>query len=298
MLGIIDAHQHFWELGRQFRVGDLPYELGTVTYAWELANSSKLNKSFLPSDLKDIIDKADVEGTILVNVIHSLDENIWFSELAVKADFIKGIVGWVNLLQPASILEEQIMELKSNDKFVGVRHLTQFEKDPAWLLRKDVIEGLNVLAKHNLKYDILVKGPQIQYIPRISEKVPDLYMVIDHIAKPNIKDHEVEPWRSYMKQAAENPKVFCKLSGMVTEADHTSWKIDDFLPYVEAVVEFFGEDRLMFGSDWPVCTLAATYDQVLNLAVDSLDRVYSGLSFETKLKVFRENAINFYGLKL
>ncbi|MDQ6706641.1 MAG: amidohydrolase family protein [Acidobacteriota bacterium] len=244
----IDAHQHFWDLDR-------------FTYAWMPARPSRLRRNFLPEDLEAILAEHRFDGTVLVQAHTHVDETRWFLELASRHAFIKGVVGWADLTN--NLLGEVLDEFQRHPKFKGIRHPVHDEADDQWLLRPDVLAGIKELARRGIPYDLLLRPQHLPLVPRLAEAVPDLRMVIDHIAKPPIASHRVAGWARDIEAAAAIPQIFCKISGMITEADHESWSADDLRPYVAHVLAVFGPDRLMFGSDWPVCLLAGTWKQVL-----------------------------------
>ncbi len=244
----IDAHQHFWDLDR-------------FTYAWMPARPSRLRRNFLPEDLEPILAEHRFDGTVLVQAHTHVDETRWFLELASRHAFIKGVVGWADLTN--NLLGEVLDEFQRHPKFKGIRHPVHDEADDQWLLRPDVLAGIKELARRGIPYDLLLRPQHLPLVPRLAEAVPDLRMVIDHIAKPPIASHRVAGWARDIEAAAAIPQIFCKISGMITEADHESWSADDLRPYVAHVLAVFGPDRLMFGSDWPVCLLAGTWKQVL-----------------------------------
>lgn len=275
---VVDTHQHFWDPCR-------------YKYPWMNRPEMKaLNRPFLPKDLRPILLKVGVDQTVLVQVQSSLDETFWFLDLAAANDFIAGVVGWVDLT--ASDLGETLDKLMQYPKFKGVRHQVEEESDDAWLNRSDVLRGLKEIAGRGLSYDLLVKPGHLKYVPIIAENVPELRMVIDHIAKPDIVSGNFESWASDLTAVARISTVWCKLSGIITEADWKHWKLADIKPYIDHVVECFGFDRVMFGSDWPVCTLAGTYQEAFKTVSESLDE--TGKS--QRQRVFGDNAREFYRL--
>lgn len=244
----IDAHQHFWDLGR-------------FDYSWMPPGDSILRRNYLPADLQPILEANRFQGTVLVQANTRIEETHWFLELAAENPWIFGVVGWVDLT--SQHLGETLDRLQQHPKFKGVRHPVHDEEDARWILRDDVLSGLAELARRGLPYDLLIRPIHLPLIPLIVERVPALRMVIDHIAKPFIADRHMDGWRHEIAAAAEFPQVYCKLSGMITEADPMNWKPDDLRPYVQHVLNVFGPERLMFGSDWPVCKLAGNWKQVL-----------------------------------
>jgi len=275
---VVDAHQHFWDPGR-------------YSYPWmDAPGLEPLRRSYLPEDLEPILHEAGVNQTVLVQAQSSLNETRWFLELAEANDFIAGVVGWVDLT--ARDLGAVLDELIKHPKFKGVRHQAENEPSDAWLNRDDVLRGFKELARRGLTYDLLVKPKHLKYVPVVAERVPELRMVVDHIAKPFIAARQFEPWAADIAAAACIPGVYCKLSGMITEAELRYWKPADLKPYIDHVIEHFGLERVMFGSDWPVCTLAGSYQQVF----DALSENLKGISRAERARVFGGNARTFYRL--
>jgi L-fuconolactonase len=277
---LIDAHQHFWDRGHP-----------AFDYRWqEKPGMEAICRSFLPKDLKPLIGEVGIDKTIFVQTQHDVEENRWALGLAEEHDFIAGVVGWVDLASDAC--EDQLLEFKDHPKFVGIRHVTQDEPDDDFIIRADVIRGLKVLEKHAVPFDLLFYVKHLRHAHALAQALPNLPMVIDHLAKPQIKAHRTDNWTENFKAAAAYPNVFCKLSGMITEADWHDWRPDDLKPYVDAALERFGPDRLMFGSDWPVCELAGSYRQVY----DALVEVLGPISDDERAKIFGGTAARFYGL--
>ena len=265
---MIDSHQHFWQLGR-------------FDYPWM---TKDLSRDYLPTDLVPILKQNQIEKTILVQASNSIAESRWLLELADTNDFIAGVVGWVDLTNPD--------ELPTHPKFKGVRHLVESEPSDDWLIQPAVISGLQKLSARGLTYDLLVHTRHLKHVPLIAETCPDLKLVIDHLAKPPIARNEIKEWSQALEPLARFPNIHCKLSGLVTEANRTSWKTDDLRPYINHALEFFGADRMMFGSDYPVCLLAASYDRVL----DSFQEILNTLNDADREKIFSTNASEFYRL--
>ncbi len=278
---IIDAHQHFWNL-------DLPFEYGWL----HEPQHAPICRNFLPDDLKPHLQSAGVDRTVFVQTQHDVEENRWVLKLAETNEFIAGVVGWVDLASPAC--EDQLMEFLGNPKFVGIRHVTQAEPDDDFIVRSDIVSGLRILQKHQVPFDLLFLTQHLQHAATLSGLLPELPMVIDHLSKPKIKNQITEGWAKDLRNAAQYPNVFCKLSGMVTEADWKNWKPADLKPYVETALEAFGPERCMFGSDWPVCELAASYEDVFAALKDIL----SSLSPTEQAQIFGETAGKFYDMKL
>ena len=250
---VIDSHQHFWK-----------YE--PVRDAWITEDMQVLRQDFLPDDLEPILVANGVDGCIAVQADQSLNETIFLVELAEAHQSIKGVVGWIDLLSEdlGSVLEKycQVEVLK------GFRHILQSEKE-GFMLQQKFLNGINLLGSFGFTYDMLIYENQLDEALSLVGLVPDqVSLVIDHIAKPNIKERSFSYWKEKMKSMAKHPNVFVKLSGMVTEADWHSWETKDFEPYFESVLELFGPERIMFGSDWPVCLLAAQYSQVISITRD------------------------------
>lgn len=243
----VDAHQHFWQVGR-------------FPYPWMPPASSPLRADFLPSKLAPILQRNRFDGSVVVQAATSADETRWLLELASAHEFIRGVVGWADLTDP--LLGDVLDEFQRHPKFKGVRHPAHDEPDLHWLLRQDVIAGLRELARRDLPFDLLLRPPHLPMLPKLADSVPGLRMVLDHIAKPLIAAQVVEPWAKDMEHAAAIPGMYAKLSGMITEAA-ADWKPADLKPYVVHVFGLFGPDRLMFGSDWPVCLPADTWKEVL-----------------------------------
>jgi L-fuconolactonase len=273
----VDAHQHFLDLGK-------------FQYPWMTEEMVSLQRNYLPADLRPVLDRVGIDRTVFVQAQHSLEETQWALELAEANPWIAGVVGWLDLRSPR--LEEQIERYSDNSKFVGARHIVHDEPDERWLLRDDVVRGLQTLAKHDLTYDLLLRPPHLRHIPELARRVPGLKMIVDHLAKPLIRAGELEPWRTDLAAVARIPGMHCKISGMVNEADMAGWRAADFVPYVDTALDLFGPSRLMFGSDWPVCRLAGEYSEVLAAAQATL----AGLSADERAAVFGGNAIRFYQL--
>jgi L-fuconolactonase len=278
----IDAHQHFWQLGRE------PFDYGWL----DAPPMAAIRRDYLPENLKPLIDAVHVDRTVFVQTQHNIEENRWVLDLAAKHPFIVGVVGWVDLASPRC--EEQVLEFRKNPKFVGVRHITQDEPNDDFIVRNDVVRGLKVLEKHGVPFDLLFYVKHLRHAAALGQLLPNLPMVIDHLAKPHIKERQIDDWLPHLTAAAKCPNIFCKLSGMVTEADWKHWKPADLRPYVQRALELFGPDRCMFGSDWPVCELAGSYEQVYYALVDALGPI----SDADRAKIFGGTAVKFYGLRV
>jgi L-fucono-1,5-lactonase len=274
---LIDSHQHFWQVGR-------------FDYPWMSPEVEVLYQDYLPSQLEPILSQSGVDQSILVQASNSLEETNWLLSLAEHHSLIAGVVGWVDLKDPE--MEQELEKLTANPKFKGVRHLVESEPDDDWLVQASVLNGLRLLEKHRVSYDLLVHTRHLKHVTTVAETCPNLNLVIDHMAKPPIASGEITAWASALKEVAAYSNVSCKLSGLVTEANWTSWTMEDLRPYVERAVEFFGPKRMMFGSDWPVCLLAASYDRVLK----SFQLLLAHFSDQDRNCVFGGNAIEFYRL--
>ncbi len=278
----IDAHHHFWDLTRP-----------EFDYNWlSTPGNEAICKSYLPSTLAGHIEAVGVDKTVLVQTQHTLQENDWALELASQTDYIAGVVGWVDLT--AADVEDQLLRYRDQNKFVGIRHITQDEPDDNFIVRDDVLQGLSILEKHTIPFDLLFYVKHLHHAQQLGKQFPELPMVIDHLAKPEIKHQRFDNWEANIKSAAKFPNIMCKLSGMVTEADWDNWNPADLKPYIEITLEAFGPERCMFGSDWPVCELAGGYQDVHN----ALGKTIGSLS-ETELEnIFGETANRFYRLGL
>jgi L-fuconolactonase len=274
---IVDSHQHFWQVG-------------SFDYPWMSSEVAVLYRDYLPPTLEPILLEHGVAQTVVVQASNSLDETRWMLNLADHYPFIAGVVGWVDLA--GDEVEQQLDELTSNRNFKGVRHLVESEPVDDWMVQASVLRNLRVLASYGVSYDLLVQTRHLKYVPKIADSCPELRLVVDHMAKPPVACGEVKQWAAAIREVAAYPTIYCKLSGLVTEADLTSWSMEDLRPFVECAIEFFGTRRLMFGSDYPVCLLAASYGQVL----DSFQSLLAGLKEDDQSRIFAANAIEFYRL--
>ena len=278
---IIDAHQHFWQRS-------LPFD-----YEWlKQPPLAAINRDFLPADLDPQRRAAGVDATIFVQTQHNLAENDWALRLADENPWIAGVVGWIDLQSAAC--EEQLLRYRAHSKFVGARHVTQDEPDDDWIVRPAVLNGLRLFEKHGVPFDLLFYTKHLKHAPTVARAVPDATLVIDHLSKPRIKAHELEPWAAELRAAAAFPNVYCKLSGLVTESDWENWSVADLKPYFLTALEAFGPSRLLFGTDWPVCVLAADYARV----VAATRELISELSASEQAAILGGNAVRVYKLKL
>lgn len=246
----LDAHQHFWE-----------YNI--AEYGWIGEEMKAIRQSFLPHDLEPILTQSGMDGCIAVQARQSLTETEWLLQLADQYEFIKGVVGWVDLC--SDDVRNQLELLASNPVLKGVRHVIQDEPDLQYVLREDFQRGISLLKEYDLAYDLLVSKEQLPYAVDLVKAFPEQRFVLDHLAKPDIKSGILSPWREALQSLAAQPNTYCKLSGIVTEADWASWTPSDFTSYLNIAIEAFGAERLMFGSDWPVSNLAASYSEVYGL---------------------------------
>lgn len=273
----IDAHQHFWNL-QQF------------PHPWITPELKAIHRDFGPAELKPLLNRHGLDGCVLVQTFSSLEETRYFLSLATQQDFIRGVVGWVDLQDPA--VGETVEALEDHPKLVGIRHVVHDEPDVDWLLRPAVRRGLAELARRRIPYDLLLRPPHLPAALALARELPELPLVIDHLAKPRIAQRGWDDWIGGMEQLASLPNVYCKLSGLITEASWSTWTPTDLQPYIHWAIEHFSPNRLMYGSDWPVCLLAGSYDQV----VEALEANLSPLSASDRAKIWGETAVKFYGL--
>ncbi|HJR99534.1 MAG TPA: amidohydrolase family protein [Flavobacterium sp.] len=273
----IDSHQHFWI-----------YE--AEKHAWIDDDMKVIRKNFLPEDLKTVYQENNIDGCVAVQADQTLAETDFLLALAGKNDFIKGIVGWVDLR--ASNIDDVLKQYSKFSKLKGFRHVVQGEADHNFMLRPDFLNGIAALEKYNFTYDILIFPHQLGAALELVRRFPNQKFVIDHIAKPYIKDGFYDGWASLMKAISEYPNVYCKLSGMTTEADYNNWTQEQIKPYMELVLNAFGANRILFGSDWPVCLVAGNYTKTKELVTNFI----SQLSSEEKAAIMGGNAVKFYNL--
>lgn len=272
----LDAHQHFWQYEKE-------------KHSWITDEMKVIRRDFPPGDLFPLLGEAKIDGSIAVQADETLRETEYLLDLADQNHWIKAVVGWADLGNDK--LDDVLDQLSSYKKLNGFREVLQ-SKDPEYMLRKEFVRGIHKLGKRGYTYDLLIFPEHLDASLKLVSKCPDQLFVIDHLAKPNIKDGDWKEWKKKMSLLAERELVHCKLSGMVTEADLKKWKPDDLLPFLEIALELFGPDRLMYGSDWPVCLVAAEYEQVF----DIVDRFTDSLSEGEKARVMGETAKEFYGI--
>jgi L-fuconolactonase len=278
---IIDAHHHFWDPE-------------TAEYPWMTGTYQRLQRAFGPEDLFPLLDATGVTATVVVQARQELDETRSLLETATVTPWVSGVVGWVDLTGPD--VAETLARIREGqgDRLVGLRHLVHDEADPEWLLRDDVVRGLSALADAGLTFDLLVRSRELPAAIEVARRLPQLRFVLDHLAKPPIATRHLEPWLSAISPIAALPNVVCKVSGLVTEADWSSWTPTDLEPYLKAAVELFGVDRLMWGSDWPVSTLAAEYQVVHEVTTEIL----TGLVGDDLGWILGGSAVRTYRLEL
>ncbi|MDB5118808.1 MAG: amidohydrolase [Sphingobacteriales bacterium] len=275
--GHIDAHQHFWKYN-------------TPRDSWITDDMVVIRRDFLPEDLLPILQENGFEGCVTVQSDQSEEENFFQLQNADRNDFIKGVVGWVDFR--ATDIEDRLADLSQYKKLKGFRHILQGESKRDFMLESAFMNGISHLKKYNFTYDILVLPDQLPYVKQFVTQFPDQPFVINHLAKPDIKGQQLTAWKKDMEQISLYRNVSCKISGMVTEADWNCWKAEDFTPYMDTVVNAFGTDRIMFGSDWPVCLLAASYEKTIEI----VKNYFSAFSDTEYNKFFGGNAKSFYHL--
>ena len=272
----IDAHQHFWKFD-------------PVRDSWIDETMQNIQRDFLPEDLLPLLKENQFSGCVAVQANQSEDETNFLVNLAAKNDFIKGVVGWVDLR--GVTIEERLNHFSNYKKIRGFRHVVQGEADD-FMLRKDFQNGIAALKQFNYTYDILIFHRQLPAAISLANQFPDQPFVIDHIAKPDIKSGDILSWKKGIEEISKAENVWCKISGMVTEANWKTWDADDLKPYLDVIFENFSADKLMFGSDWPVCNVASDYTEV----VKTLEDYIAQLSSQGQNKIWHENATSFYKL--
>jgi len=276
----IDAHQHFWIYN-------------SSEYGWIDDRMKVLKRNYLPGDLKSELAGTTFSGTVAVQARQSAEETRWLLQLAGQFDFIKGVVGWIDLCSEGT-MRRQLDEFCKSEKLVGVRHVVHDEPEDDFMLRDDFLKGISLLKDYELTYDLLLFPKHLPAASKVVSMFPEQKFVLDHISKPLIKDHIISPWKEDIFRMADHKNVWCKLSGMVTEADWESHKSEDFRPYLDIIFEAFGTDRLMTGSDWPVCRLADEYKDVMGI----IEGYISGMPDLIQQKILGRNCIDFYSLNL
>ena len=275
---IIDSHQHFWN-----------YE--PEKHLWIDDEMSVIRRDFLSDDLQKVFAENGVDACVAVQADQTTEETNFLISIAENNNFIKGVVGWVNLRSES--IEEDLLKYKKYDVVKGFRHVVQGEQDHNFMLRPEFLRGIELLGKYDLCYDILIFPHQLGAALELVKKFPNQKFVIDHIAKPYIKDGFFEGWAVMMREIAKHQNVYCKISGMITEAGYKTWTTEQVHPYMKLVLESFGTGRVMYGSDWPVCLVAGNYSMVKSLVTDFI----SDLSQEQQNAIMGGNAAKFYNLK-
>jgi L-fuconolactonase len=278
---VVDAHQHFW------------FDPSTADYPWMTGAMSPIRRTCGPDDLRPLLAESGVDRTVVVQTRSSLSETEAFLDLAVETDFVAGVVGWVDLTDSNVASTLRALQRRPSGRYlVGIRHQVHDEPDPEWLLRDDVLRGLRAVADAGLVYDLLVRTRELPAAYAVARRFPQLRLVVDHIAKPPIAQRQIDQWAQAITPLADLGNVFCKLSGMVTEAKWATWTVEDLAPYVDRVVGWFGDDRLLFGSDWPVCLLAGSYDDVVAAYRQSV----AARPESVQRAIFGGNAVRLYRL--
>lgn len=273
----IDSHQHFWKYH-------------PLKEDWITDDMDVIQRDFLPADLWPLLQQNNVDGCVAVQADQSETETAFLLQLAEENDFVKGVVGWVDLR--INNLEERLGHFSQHKKLKGFRHIVQAEPADDFLLREDFCHGVKLLAKYGFTYDILIFPQHLKYAAAFVKRFPEQPFVIDHLAKPDFKKADFIEWKKGIKAVAAHPNVSCKVSGMVTEADWSNWKEADFTYCLDVITEAFGTRRLMFGSDWPVCLIAASYEETCNI----VHRYFMQFPIEEQAKIWGKNAIDFYHL--
>ena len=274
---VIDAHQHFWKFD-------------PIRDSWINDKMKIIQKDFLPADLEVLLRENGIDGTVVIQSDQSENENEFQLKNAYENDFIKGVVGWIDL--QAESLEEKLIYYKQFKKLKGFRHVLQGEPQRDLMLQPAFKRGIGLLNKYGFTYDLLIFPDQLVYAKELVAEFPNQMFVLDHIAKPEIKNKNIDEWKRNILGLGARENVYCKISGMVTEADWQNWTRDDFIPYIDVVVNAFGTKRIMFGSDWPVCLVAAPYKKMKEI----VDNYFSFFSKNEQKNFYGNTAIKFYNL--
>jgi L-fuconolactonase len=273
---VMDGHQHFWQWSK----------------GWFSRPEPVLSRDYLPVDLEPVLKEQGIEKSIVVQTSPTVAETDFLLELAAASGFIGGVVGWLDLESPG--FPQSLERYHRNRYFVAVRPMLECLPDDDWILRPRVMDSLALIAQSGVKFEFLTFTRHLPAVSKVLERVPHLRAVIDHLSKPEIKAGRMQPWQDLMRDVALHPNVYCKLSGMVTEADDRNWNVAQLRPYADHVMEQFGEGRVIFGSDWPVCLLAASYDQVYSVTRTLVTNCLGARALDA---VFGGNAARFYGLE-
>ncbi|MBO0600645.1 amidohydrolase family protein [Sporosarcina sp. E16_3] len=274
----IDAHQHFWKLSKNLN-------------DWPTSDSKAIYRDFTPADLEEHLKKHDIHKTVTIQAAPFVEETKFLLDLADQHEFIGGVVGWIDM--SSKQFPELFTEFRNHPKFVGIRPMLQNLKDDQWILQPEVKRNISILIEHDFPIDILIYPKHLPHIVTLLKEFPSLRAVIDHCAKPAIQNRQWAPWADLIEQFSEFESVMCKISGLVTEADHHSWETDEFRPYIHHLINCFGTERVMFGSDWPVCLLAAQYDEVVEIITSNLPEE---MTMKDKKLLYGGNAQKFYRL--
>jgi len=251
-----------------------------------------LKRDFLPADLEREIAGTDVSGTVVVQARQTVQETGWLLELAGRFPVIKGVVGWVDL--QSGDLKDQLDGFAKHPKLSGARHVIQDEPDDDFMLRPPFLKGMEMLQEYHLTYDLLIFPRHLTKALELVKLFPGVEFILDHMSKPPVRTGVIHPWKEDIEALAGQPNVWCKVSGMVTEADHRDWKYEQLVPYMNVVLQAFGAGRIMVGSDWPVCTLAGAYSRVMDVPV----RFFGKLNGIDRQKIFMQNAVDCYKLEI
>jgi len=271
----IDAHQHFWIYNQE-------------DYSWIDDSMHMIKEDFLPEHLILELAKEGFDGSIAVQARQTLNETKWLLKLSDDNDFIKGVVGWVDL--KSRNVSGDLLYFSKHSKFIGVRHVVHDEADDAFMLNKDFLRGISYLREFDLTYDFLLFPKHLSIAYQVAAMFPEQRFVLDHISKPSIKQQLFKPWEEDIKELAGLPNVYCKLSGMVTEADWINWQAEDIFPYLDVIMSAFGSDRVMIGSDWPVCLVAGSYSKVMSVVMEYIN----SLSTSEQKSILGNNCDRFY----
>lgn len=276
---IIDAHHHLWK----YNCSD---------FGWMDDSMEVLKRDYLPAQLEGHLSDSGISGTVVVQARQIPGETEWLLEMADKFPFIRGVVGWVDLR--SENLKAQLEEFEGHQKLVGLRHVIHDEPDDDFMLLPAFLKGMEVLQEYGLTYDLLLFPRHLKKAVQLVRMFPGIRFILDHMSKPPIRSGNIQPWKEDITALAGLPNVWCKVSGMVTEADHRRWKYEDLVPYMEVVLNVFGADRLMVGSDWPVCRLAGAYEAVMAVPF----RFFGELSSTEQKKIYMQNAVDCYALEI
>ena len=275
----IDAHHHLWQYNAQ-------------DYGWIREQMTVLRRDFTPDDLKAEMDASGITGSVAVQASSSVNETRFLLAAAANHAFIKGVVGWVPLIEPA--VEADLERFAADKKLRGIRHVLHDEADDHYMLRPDFNEGIRKLRKFGLAYDILIFERHLPQTIEFVDRHPDQLFIVDHLAKPRVRDNALSPWREHMFELAKRPHVYCKISGLATEGDYDNWTQEQLRIYIDVVLQAFGPKRVMFGSDWPVCLLAISYGRWVSLVSEQI----AGLSASEQSRIWSGTAIEAYQLSV